>query len=108
MDRVARATHREHLPITLDDERQLEGSEPVFRGMARALSPRSFLEPERRLPFGLLGGANERLSPQSTEALGLGSSNDTDGTAVIVRLTSMLGLFPSTTRWGSASEFARS
>lgn len=34
--------------MTLDDERQLESSEPVFRGMAWALGHRSFLEPERR------------------------------------------------------------
>ena len=33
MDR-ARATHRERLPMTQEDERQLEGSDPDFRGMA--------------------------------------------------------------------------
>ena len=76
---------------------------------ARNLSSAAWLGHSVPAPFwsrrdacrlGLLSGANERLSPQSTEALGLVSRNDADGTAVVVRLTSMLWLFPSTTRWG--------
>ena len=48
-----RALRTENIcPMTLDDERQLEGSEPVFRGMAYwALGHRSFLEPETLIVF---------------------------------------------------------
>lgn len=36
--------------MTVDDERQLEGLEPVFRGTATGtLGRRTLLEPERRL-----------------------------------------------------------
>ncbi|KAH9005061.1 hypothetical protein EDB86DRAFT_1710308 [Lactarius hatsudake] len=53
-----------------------------------ALGRRSFLDPEKRLPLrcGLLGGANEWPSPQSTEAFKF-QEKDTDGKAVVVRLT---------------------
>jgi hypothetical protein len=85
--------------MTLDDERQLE----VRNLSSAAWLGHSVAAPSwsRRdaLPFGVLGGANERLSPQSTEALG---SRNADGTAVVVRLTSKLG-----TRQGRP-KFARS
>ncbi len=78
--------------MTLDDERQLEGLEPVFRGMATGTRlPLPFRTGETlAVRCGLLSGANEWLSPQSTEAslCFKFQEKDTHGTAVVVRPTS--------------------